>query len=205
MIHHISSKYHYNSSQEKGSKVAGRVLKRIRSTVDTPDKKKWKVNQQTDNNILWSVPRNDVKMFKTLHWNHSPVARGSTWVLNILMSLPWASGLPTPLILLWHEGKSPVLPIRQWKVLLNAVFIAVFFLTWNKENKGQRSRTQKNKSCETKKKVHRFLHQGTCKPNSLYYDTYCYATLRLAGSRDPGPPFSAWHIWKAKRKFYVYT
>ena len=28
--------------------------------------------------------RNDaIKMFKTLQWNHSPAARGSTWVLNI--------------------------------------------------------------------------------------------------------------------------
>ena len=28
--------------------------------------------------------RNDaIKMFKTLQWNHSPAAHGSTWVLNI--------------------------------------------------------------------------------------------------------------------------
>ena len=30
----------------------------------------------------------DVKMFKTLQWNHSTAACGSTWVLNILRSFP---------------------------------------------------------------------------------------------------------------------
>ena len=34
--------------------------------------------------------RNDVKMFKTLHWSNSPVVRGSTWVLNIQMSFLWS-------------------------------------------------------------------------------------------------------------------
>ena len=29
-------------------------------------------------------------MFKTLQWNHSPVVRGSTWVLNILKSFLWS-------------------------------------------------------------------------------------------------------------------
>ena len=56
VIHHIRSKYHYNSSQEKGCKVAGRVLKRIRSTVDTSDKEKKRDNKQTDNTTPCSVP-----------------------------------------------------------------------------------------------------------------------------------------------------
>ena len=34
--------------------------------------------------------RNDVKMFKTLQWNHSSAARGSTWVLNIWTSFLWS-------------------------------------------------------------------------------------------------------------------
>ena len=33
--------------------------------------------------------RNDIKMFKTLHWNQFPVVLGSTWVLTILMSFLW--------------------------------------------------------------------------------------------------------------------
>ena len=31
----------------------------------------------------------DVKIFKTVQWNHSPAARGSTWVLNILILFLW--------------------------------------------------------------------------------------------------------------------
>ena len=39
--------------------------------------------------------RNDVKMFKTLQWNHLPAARGSTYVLNILTSFLWSVRVQT--------------------------------------------------------------------------------------------------------------
>ena len=39
--------------------------------------------------------RNDVKMFKTLQWNHLPAARGSTYVLNILTSFLWSIRVQT--------------------------------------------------------------------------------------------------------------
>ena len=34
--------------------------------------------------------RNEVKMFKTFQWNHSPAACGFTWVLNILTLFLWS-------------------------------------------------------------------------------------------------------------------
>ena len=34
--------------------------------------------------------RHDIKMFKALQWNHSPVVLGFTWVLNMLASLLWS-------------------------------------------------------------------------------------------------------------------
>ena len=39
--------------------------------------------------------RHDIKMFKTLQWNHSPVVLGSTWVLNMLTSLLWSIRVKT--------------------------------------------------------------------------------------------------------------
>ena len=39
--------------------------------------------------------KNDIKMFKTLPWNHSPAARGSTWVWNILKSSVWSKRAQT--------------------------------------------------------------------------------------------------------------
>ena len=37
----------------------------------------------------------DIKMFKTLQWNYSPVVLGSTWVLNMLTSLLWSIRVQT--------------------------------------------------------------------------------------------------------------
>ena len=53
----------------------------------------WKNNKcyckkQIDHNFSWSTSYSPQKwrhkLFKTLQWNHSPAAPGSTWVLNIL-------------------------------------------------------------------------------------------------------------------------
>ena len=39
--------------------------------------------------------RHDIKMFKTLQWNHLLVVLGSTWVLNMLTSLLWSIRVQT--------------------------------------------------------------------------------------------------------------
>ena len=164
VIHHIRSKYHYNSSQEKGSKVAGRVLKRIRATVDSSDKEKKEIiNKLTTLFHVLYLTRAQASLAITLcsrrarpdDWGTSHglySSRSQKWRQNVQNSSETTShrqvvslqsfehfdvifmGIRTPdTKCCGIKGKSPVLPIIQWIiVLLNDVFIRrnVFILVF---------------------------------------------------------------------------
>ena len=46
--------------------------------------------------------RHDIKLFKTLQWNHSPVVLGSTWVLNMLTSLLWSIRVADHMLMIYE-------------------------------------------------------------------------------------------------------